>query len=105
MDLMLPIIFIITPIYGSCYRVMDSSNIQEFFLSDSIFLSCHKQKALEVRKDNEKKIINIKIKKLKIINKINIVLWSCCSKRFLCDIHCFTFFICDFVSQFNAGVN
>ena len=33
MDLILPIMFAITPIDGSCYRVIDSSNIQEFFSS------------------------------------------------------------------------
>ena len=38
MDLILPIIFAITPIDGSCYRVIDSSNIQESFnLSQDVY--------------------------------------------------------------------
>ena len=33
MDLILPIIFAMTPFYGSCYRVIDTSGLQEFFSS------------------------------------------------------------------------
>ena len=35
----------------------------------------------------------------KKINKLNIVVRSCCSKRLLCDIHCFTISIHDSVSE------
>ena len=35
MDLILPIIFATKPIDGSCYRVIDLSNLQEFFTSGS----------------------------------------------------------------------
>ena len=35
MDLVLPIIFAMTPIDGSCYRVIDTSILLEFFSSDS----------------------------------------------------------------------
>ena len=55
MDLILPIIFAITRIDGSCYRVIDSSNIQEFFLFVSKSLSCNEGKT-ELRQI--KKIIN-----------------------------------------------
>ena len=41
----------------------------------------------------------------KKINELNIAVWSCCSKRLLCGIHCFKIFIRDSVSQFNGGVN
>ena len=47
MDLILPIIFPTTPIDGSCYRVIDSSNIQELFPSFPKFLSCNEEKTLE----------------------------------------------------------
>ena len=43
--------------------------------------------------------------KIKKINKLNIVVWSCCSKRLLCGTHCFTISICDFVFQFNEIAN
>ena len=51
MDLILPVIFAIIPIDGSCCRVTDSSNIQEFFSSVSKFLSCNEEKTSELRKD------------------------------------------------------
>ena len=31
----------------------------------------------------------------KIMNKLNILAWSRCSKKLFCGIHCFTIFICD----------
>ena len=54
MDLILPIIFAITPIDGYCYRVIDSSNIKFFFLFVSKFLSCNEEKTLELKKDFKK---------------------------------------------------
>ena len=38
---------------------------------------------------------------LKKNNKFSIVVWSCCSKRLLCGIHCCTISIRDSVSQFS----
>ena len=38
----------------TCYRVIDLSILQEFFLSVSKFLSCNEEKTLELKKDNEK---------------------------------------------------
>lgn len=35
----------------------------------------------------------------KKIHNINIVVWSCCSKRLLSGIHYFVIFICDSASQ------
>ena len=90
MDLTLPIIFAITPIDRSCYRVIDSSILQDFFSSVSNFLSCYEEKAVEKR-----------LKK-----RMNIVVWSGCSKILLNGIYCFTMSVCDSVSQFNDdGVN
>ena len=37
------------------------------------------------------------------LNKLNIVVWSCYSKRLLCGIHFFTISICNYVPQFNDG--
>ena len=37
------------------------------------------------------------------INIVDTVLWSCCSTRLLCSIHCFTISIRDSVSQFYSG--
>ena len=54
MDLILPIIFATTPTDGSCYRVINLSNIQTFFSSVSKFSSCKEEKILEL-----KKIMNI----------------------------------------------
>ena len=54
MDLILPIIFVITSIDGSCYRVIDSANIQKLFSSVSKYLSCNKEKILELRKGKKK---------------------------------------------------
>ena len=39
------------------------------------------------------------------LNKLNIVVWSYCSNRLLCGIHCFAISISDSVSQFNDGTN
>ena len=61
MDLILLFTFAITPIDGSCYRVINSSNMQEFFSSVSKFLSCNEEETLELKKD--KKIMNINILK------------------------------------------
>ena len=47
MDFILAIIFAIKRINGSCYRVIDSSNIQEFV---SKFLSCNEEKNLRAEK-------------------------------------------------------
>ena len=41
----------------------------------------------------------------KKINKLHVVVWSCCSKKLLCGIHCFTISIRDSVSQFNDDLN
>ena len=41
----------------------------------------------------------------KKINKLSIVVWSCCSKTCLCDINCFTISICVSVSQFDDGTD
>ena len=62
--------FAITPIDGLCYRVIDSSVLQDIFFHLSQNL-----KKKQLRKDKK---------------KINIVVWSCFSKRLLCGIHCFT---------------
>ena len=62
MDLILLIIFAITPIDGSCYRVIDSSNIKEFFLSVSKFLSCYEEKTLELKTKWKKMNINSLLK-------------------------------------------
>ena len=51
MDLTLPIIFTITPFDRRCYRVIDSSNIQEFFSSVSKILSCNEEKTLELKNE------------------------------------------------------
>ena len=48
MELIFPIIFAITPIDVSCYRIIDSPNIQEFFSSVSNILSCNKEKTVEL---------------------------------------------------------
>ena len=39
------------------------------------------------------------------LNKLNIVVWSYCSNRLLCGIHCFAISISDSVSQFNDSTN
>ena len=44
MDLIWPIIFVITSIFGSYYGVIDLSNIQEFFSAVSKCLLCNKEK-------------------------------------------------------------
>ena len=44
MDLILPIIFAITSVDGSCYRVIDSSILKEFFSSLSNFYHALKKK-------------------------------------------------------------
>ena len=93
MDLILSIIFAITPIDGSCYRVMDSSNIQEFFHLSQNVLPCNEEKTLELKKDIKKRMnINNILKiskfcvmrheKIRKINKLNVVVWSFCSKKF-----------------------
>ena len=43
--------------------------------------------------------------KIKKRNKLNIVVYLCCSKRLLCVINCFTISICYSVYQFNDGAN
>ena len=55
MDLIISIIFAFTTIYGSCYRAIDSSILQEFFSSVSKFLSCNEKKQSweKVTKKNE----------------------------------------------------
>ena len=53
MDLIVFITFTITRIDGSCYRVIGSSNIQQFFSSVSKFLSCNEEKTLGLRKDKK----------------------------------------------------
>ena len=45
----LSIIFAITTIDGSCYRVIDSSILQDFFSSVLKFLSCYEEKTVENR--------------------------------------------------------
>ena len=50
MDLILPIIFAFNPIDGSCYKVMDSSNIQEFFSSVSKMFILQWRKNIRVEK-------------------------------------------------------
>ena len=69
-DLILPIIFAITPIDGSCYRVIDSSNIQEFFHLSQKVLSCNEEKTSELKNDKKKEMnINyvLKISKFCVI--------------------------------------
>ena len=46
MVLTLPIIFAITPIDGLCYRVTDSSVLQDFFSSVLKRLSCYEEKTV-----------------------------------------------------------
>ena len=89
MCLIMPIIFAFIPLDGSCYRVIDSSILQDFFhLSLNSYYAMKKKKQL--RKDKR---------------RMNIVVWSCCSKILLCGIHCLTISICDSVFQFNDGEN
>ena len=52
MVLILPVIFAITPVDGLCYRVTDSSFLQNFFLS------CYEEKTVEIEK-NEYCIMNM----------------------------------------------
>ena len=47
MVLILPIMFAITPTDGSCYRVIDSSILQDFFSSVLKFLSCYEEKTVQ----------------------------------------------------------
>ena len=55
MDLVLPIIFAIIPIVGSCYRVIDSSNIQEhFFICLKNFYHAMKKKKHKQKKITRK---------------------------------------------------
>ena len=61
-------------------------NSTRHFFHVSEFLSYSKKKQL--RKDKQ---------------RMNIVVWSYCSKRLLCGIHCFTISICDSVDKFNDG--
>ena len=49
MVLILSIIFAITPIDGSCHRVIDSSTLQDSFSSAIKFLSCYEEKTIEKR--------------------------------------------------------
>ena len=55
MDLILTIIYAFTPIDRSCYRVIDSSVLKEFFSTVSEFLSCYEEKTVE----KDKKRMNI----------------------------------------------
>ena len=55
MDLILTIIYAFTPIDRSCYRVIDSSVLKEFFSTVSKFLSCYEEKTVE----KDKKRMNI----------------------------------------------
>ena len=57
MDLILPIIFAITPTDGSYYRVFDSSTLQDFFHLPRNF--CHDMRKKQLRKD--KKRMNIAV--------------------------------------------
>ena len=60
MDLILSIIFAITPADGLCYRVINSSITQEVFSSVRECSSCNKEKTLKVEIRQQKKInINI----------------------------------------------
>ena len=52
MDLILPIIFAITPTDGSCYRVFDSSTLQDFFHLPQNF--CHDMRKKQLRKDKKR---------------------------------------------------
>ena len=64
MDLILPITFAITPIDGQCYRVIDSSNMKDFFSPVSKFLSCNEEKTLKkVKKDRVEKELEKERKK------------------------------------------
>ena len=54
MDLILPITFTIIPADASCYRVIDSSTLQEVFSSVSKFLSYNEEKRLQLQKDKHK---------------------------------------------------
>ena len=49
MNLILSIVFSITPIDEWCYRVINSSILQEVFSSVSIYSSWNKERVLEVR--------------------------------------------------------
>ena len=52
MDLILSIMFTITLIDGSWYRVIDSSILQDFFRLSQNF--CHTMKKTQLRKDKKK---------------------------------------------------
>ena len=56
MNLISPIIFAITPIDGWCYKVINSSVLQEICSSVSKFLSCDEENILELRKDTKGRI-------------------------------------------------
>ena len=49
MVLILPIVFAIPPIGGPCYRVINSSILQDAFSSVLKFLSCYEEKTVEKR--------------------------------------------------------
>ena len=49
MVLILLIIFAITSIDGSCYKVTDSSILQDIFSAVLNFLSCYEEKTVEKR--------------------------------------------------------
>ena len=51
MVLILPIIFAIPPIGGSCYRVINSSILQDAF--SSVLNFCHAMKKKQLRKDKK----------------------------------------------------
>ena len=56
MDLLLPIIFTITPVDGLCYRVVDSSILQEIFLFVPKCSSCNAANTLsfKIRQQQQK---------------------------------------------------
>ena len=92
-----------------CYKEIDSSNIQEIFFICLKIFTMQWRKNTRVEKRQKKKTMNLnyilKISKFCVMrltqNWLNIVVRSCCSKRFLCGIHCFKISIRDSVSQFN----
>ena len=54
MVLMFPVIFAITPVDGSCYRVIDLSILQDFFSSVLKFLPCCEKETVRKKiKKNE----------------------------------------------------
>ena len=57
MDLIMPITFVITPINEWCYRVIDSSILQEYCSSVLKCSWCNEEKKLELSYDNKKEWI------------------------------------------------